>query len=926
MKIKTKKNYLLGILLSAFLIIWIINITNGEPNVINTNPDSSKLHTASLRSLFLGDSDVDTGFSWMRVNTWWSSLDILNWLIVWSDNSVSQWSKMVVIGWGRGNSVNASNAGIAWGSGNAVDGENWAIGWWLWNMGKWIIAWGNNNKIDDVLWVILWWFKNISKGGIVLWGSGNMAWENSMAFWQNAKWDKNSFAWNAHALQNSARIDASGWMLIGTYSPVSWVYLVVSGSVKLWSGKFDSTTWWVWVNENGCIKASDGDSLYTLGRSSESVCGVDSGCQFGTTILHNGDKVTAYTVSYAKKCEDIAQTVTCKGWKFYNSGGSIMNVVYPYCYDLSPDPILSLTWWIKQCSWTLPANTEWVNKYFKQNLQNGERTPRNKTLSYRDNNVDKECSYKCIENYTWDGTSCVASTKKANCEWNIPSWAEAKPWHWTYTQTWNGSTWTPTSKSWSYDASECGYKCKTNYTWNETAHKCELWTHDCGWTKPTWNGYKFWTWIYTYGYTPTSWTYTGGTLWPCLYKCDTGYIWSGGKCVEPVYQCTWAEPVNATLVVWSDNWLTANTERKLYASATEANWKKCAYLCNNSERYIYNSDYEKCEQITSFCKTDEVYKCVSPAIATNTWYSNGKYTWDCKVDWISEPVEKWCFKCKDGYTLNGSKCENEKKYKICYMWSNKYRVADNEPLPFLLDITVRCGIWVWEVFNKTYTINTWDLISTWWLPNKSCTIINAQYEPSLFNPEDRVEYIWTCEWSCFGCPSGIVENGGKCISYKSSYSCECQDLKVISYCVNWEWDEAPASFSSCTAYTWQDQICVWYRREYSDPAFRHNDPDYYSKYGCTRQDQPVGGDCSVLCAETNNHECVKDNNISPYDTININTNCCVCWYANVCNYDFKLPNKPVDSLYGKWGRDESYRIDLWSQHPSWPHNWDLLNW
>ena len=172
----------------------------------------------------------------------------------------------------------------------------------------------------------------------------------------------------------------------------------------------------------------------------------------------------------------------------------------------------------------------------------------------------------------------------------------------------------------------------------------------------------------------------------------------------------------------------------------------------------------------------------------------------------------------------------------------------------------------------------------------------------------------------------IVSNWKNCISYKSSYSCECQDLKVISHCVNWEWDEAPASFSSCTAYTWQDQICVWYRREYSDPAFRHNDPDYYSNYECTRQDQPVGGDCSVLCAETNNHECVKDNNISPYDTININTNCCVCWYANVCNYDLKLPKRPVDSLYGKWGRDESYRIDLWSQHPSWPHNWDLFNW
>ena len=63
----------------------------------------------------------------------------------------------------------------------------------------------------------------------------------------------------------------------------------------------------------------------------------------------------------------------------------------------------------------MPDNAEWVNKYFEQKLQNGGWSPQNKPLSYRDNNVDKECSYKCIENYAWDGTSCVASTRTVNC-------------------------------------------------------------------------------------------------------------------------------------------------------------------------------------------------------------------------------------------------------------------------------------------------------------------------------------------------------------------------------------------------------------------------------------------------------------------------------------------------------------------------------
>ena len=524
MKIKTKRNYLLWFLLSTFLIIWIINVTIGEKTIIDTKPDISKLHTISLRSLFLGSGDFDTGFSWMRVNTWWFSLDILNWLIVWSGNSVSQWSKMVVIGWGEWNKIEDSNAWIAWWKNNRVESSNWAIGGWLGNRWDWVIAGGRENIAGGSA-IDLWWRRNwrsvwIDYGnGIILWGSGNDAWYWAVVLWQIARWKWMSFAWNAKAWINSARINASGWMLIGTNTPVSWVYLVVDWSVKLWSGKFDSTTWWVWVNENGCIKASDGDSVYTLGRSSssESRCGLFSGCQFGTTILHNGDKVTAYTVSYAKKCEDIAQTVTCKEWKFYNSGNEEMTVVYPYCYDLSPDPVLTLTGWIKQCSW-LPANAKWVNGYFKQKLENGK--------------------------------------------------------------------WTPEVKTWVYSSDpsvECSFTCESEE--------------------------------YEYNY--------------------------GKNTCEKIYQCTWQVPRNAVLVPWSTVWLTTDVENKLYPSLAAAWSNKCAYLCDDSNHYIYNSEEKECEQITSFCVETETYKCVSPA--THTWYRDNRYTWDCAIDWTSEPIEVWCF-------------------------------------------------------------------------------------------------------------------------------------------------------------------------------------------------------------------------------------------------------------------------------------------
>ena len=591
-----------------------------------------------------------------------------------------------------------------------------------------------------------------------------------------------------------------------------------------------------------------------------------------------------------------------------------MTVVYPYCYDLSPDPILSLTWWIKQCSWTLPANTEWVNKYFEQKLQNGGWSPQNKPLSYYNNNVNTECSYKCIENYTWDGTSCVASTKKANCEWNIPLLAEAKPWHGTYTQTWNGSTWTPPSKSWSYDESECGYKCKTNYTWNGSS--CVLWTGSC-WTKPTWSGYKFWTWIYTYGYTPTSWTYTGGTLWPCLYKCDTGYIWNSTnkKCEIIEYKCTTNKSTSPWYIFTLKNPMNQSEEKPwthIADGTAQSSLNACEFTCDLSSKYYY-STLDKCEYKNDWCKTDGTKGCANPANVKDAVSSDpNKEMWDCIINWVT--MDEWCFRCKDGYTWNGSKCENEKKYKICYMWSNKYRVADNEPLPFLLDITVRCGIWVWEVFNKTYTINTWDLISTWWLPNRSCEIINAQYEPSLFNPEDRVEYIWTCEWSCFGCPSGIVENGGTCVSYNISSSCDkyewCAQWKIISKCTDGQRDYEPWEFLTCGEYTWSEKVCVWSWKQYNTYYQDRNQ----SRVGCehfhpsTQEWMYVGMDCSKICVLDSVGNCVVDNNI--VDNLKY---CCNCQKVNICSLEI-----PRCANYGELKNRCKNRYSRSFLHPEYP--------
>ena len=210
MKIKTKTNYLLGILLSTFLIVWIINITSGETKtIIDTNPDASKLHTPSLFSLFLGNS---ANHAEMSVASWSNNLDILSGLIVWTNQKVTWSPKLSVIWWWSGNTIGANYAWIGGWVQNEITNkwENWAIWWWysnkiwLYNDAKnWVIAWWYSNT-DDGWWIILWWKSNkiasLNEWWIILWWQNNVAWNHSLILWsaqiQNPYASKYSFIWN----------------------------------------------------------------------------------------------------------------------------------------------------------------------------------------------------------------------------------------------------------------------------------------------------------------------------------------------------------------------------------------------------------------------------------------------------------------------------------------------------------------------------------------------------------------------------------------------------------------------------------------------------------------------------------------------------------------------------------------------------------
>ena len=244
-----KNSFFWGGILSISLIIWFVSVTVWK-TMIPTTPQSPE-HEVWLHSITLSKESVQTGW-WLKIFTGGKKLDILDWLTVWNGNIVPMWGvSLSVIGWGRGNSLNVSNAGIGWWWSNKVTAKRWAIGWWWSNAVSrvyWVVIWWTGNTVKWDLWVIVWWQLNSVGGdkGVILWGYNNYWWSNSLVMWHDATWGNNSFAWNGVAQDSGARIDADNWVLIWTKMSITGVKLVVSGAVKLrnYGNKYDVNNDW----------------------------------------------------------------------------------------------------------------------------------------------------------------------------------------------------------------------------------------------------------------------------------------------------------------------------------------------------------------------------------------------------------------------------------------------------------------------------------------------------------------------------------------------------------------------------------------------------------------------------------------------------------------------------------------------------------
>lgn len=92
--------------------------------------------------------------------------------------------------------------------------------------------------------------------------------------------------------------------------------------------------------------------------------------------------------------------------------------------------------------------------------------------------VADECTFTCDGGYTWHAgtSSCVASNWTWSCWWTAPDWVasvnNSTGWLTTFSQSWDGSTYTPANMDWTYNTTpwECTFECATNYYWDPDAN------------------------------------------------------------------------------------------------------------------------------------------------------------------------------------------------------------------------------------------------------------------------------------------------------------------------------------------------------------------------------------------------------------------------------------------------------------------------
>jgi cysteine-rich repeat protein len=325
----------------------------------------------------------------------------------------------------------------------------------------------------------------------------------------------------------------------------------------------------------------------------------------------------------------------------------------------------------------LPANAEWNTASTINQTWNGSTWQPTTSGIYNTTPNVIECFYKCKENYSWNGSQCIADTRTdqnctglpANAEWNIAN---------KITQTWTGSDWAPSTTgvyNTTSSTTSCRFNCKTNYTWNSSTSQCNPSTRtdqnctglpaNAEWNiankiTQTWTG-SDWAPSTTGVYNTTSSTTS------CRFKCKTNYTWNSSTS-----QC------NPSTRTQSCSGLPSNGEWNTASSITQT-WSGSEWLPSTTGVYSTESSSTECRYK---CKLNYSWNSISSTCVADTKVSNCTGLPD-NAEWniVNKIIQTWSgatwlpttvgvhniipsateciFQCNVSYRWNGIQCFDE---------------------------------------------------------------------------------------------------------------------------------------------------------------------------------------------------------------------------------------------------------------------------
>jgi len=407
------------------------------------------------------------------------------------------------------------------------------------------------------------------------------------------------------------------------------------------------------------------------------------------------------------------------------------------------------------CDTKPEVGTVWNNvSSYTQTWAGTAWAPAESTTVYNETSSDIECHYKCANNYTWDGSTCVADSRTFSCaakpeiasEWNTVA---------SYIQTWSGSQWLPEDSITEFNitasAQACRFQCIENYTWNGTNCVGATKTFDCD-PKPAtgtqWNTVASYTqtwsgtaWLPTD--TTTEYNTTSDTV-SCRYKCITNFTWNGSECegVTQIDQACTGLPANASWNTASSidqSWNgTAWVPSTVGAHNDTPSTSECRFKCDM--HYTWNGTNCLADTQTFDCQAKPSTGTDWNTVAsyTQTWNGSG---WmpvdDSNTEYNTTASSEACrYKCSSGYTWNNTICEINSRTFTC---ASKPSTGTD-----------------WNTVSS-YT-QTWN--GTAWTPADSTTSYNATSSSTV------------CRYKC---ADGYGWSGTECVEHECMTDDDCTD-------------------------------------------------------------------------------------------------------------------------------------------------------